>query len=184
MGEMWGRGFATDTATAVVSRTLEDMPAETIVARVTGKGSGMKLRQRRGLLVTIVCAAAVIAGLVLVVDLVNPAKNVTVAAPWAQAPRVHGRTVRLTYASGECHQAASVQVASDAHRVVLTVEDVSAADACDLEGVQRTVAVRLPAPLGERALVDGACLVSENAGRSYCSAEYRHSALYLRARTS
>ena len=32
--EVWGRGFATEAAAAVVSRALGDMPAETIVARV------------------------------------------------------------------------------------------------------------------------------------------------------
>ena len=32
--EVWGRGFATEAAAAVVSRTLDEMPAETIVARV------------------------------------------------------------------------------------------------------------------------------------------------------
>ena len=32
--EVWGRGFATEAATAVVSRTVDEMPAETIVARV------------------------------------------------------------------------------------------------------------------------------------------------------
>ena len=32
--EVWGRGFATEAAAAVVSRALGEMPAETIVARV------------------------------------------------------------------------------------------------------------------------------------------------------
>ena len=32
--EVWGRGFATEAAAAVVSRVVEDMPTETIVARV------------------------------------------------------------------------------------------------------------------------------------------------------
>jgi [ribosomal protein S5]-alanine N-acetyltransferase len=32
--EVWGRGFATEAAAAVVSRALDEMPAETIVARV------------------------------------------------------------------------------------------------------------------------------------------------------
>ena len=32
--EFWGRGFATEAAAAVVSRALDEMPAETIVARV------------------------------------------------------------------------------------------------------------------------------------------------------
>jgi RimJ/RimL family protein N-acetyltransferase len=32
--EVWGRGFATEAARAVVSRALDQMPAETIVARV------------------------------------------------------------------------------------------------------------------------------------------------------
>lgn len=142
------------------------------------------MKLRRGLLVTLICTVAVIGGLVLVIVLVNPPKDVTVAAPWTRAPQVHGDTVRLTYASGECHQAASVQVTPHVHGVVLTVEDVSSAGACDLEGVQRTVVVRLSAALGKRTLIDGACLGSENAGRSYCSAEYRHSPAYLRARTS
>lgn len=119
-----------------------------------------------------------VAGLVLVVVLVNPPKDVTEAAPWARAPQVHGETVRLTYASGDCHQSASVQVTPEAHRVVLTVEDVSAAGSCDLRGVARSIAVRLPAPLDKRTLVDGACLVPENAGRAECSVEYRRSPLY------
>lgn len=32
--EVWGRGYGTEVAAAVVSRALEDMPSETIVARV------------------------------------------------------------------------------------------------------------------------------------------------------
>ena len=32
--EVWGRGFATEAAAAVVSRASEEMPSETIVARV------------------------------------------------------------------------------------------------------------------------------------------------------
>jgi len=32
--EVWGRGFATEAASGVVSRALDEMPAETIVARV------------------------------------------------------------------------------------------------------------------------------------------------------
>ncbi|MFC7494652.1 MULTISPECIES: GNAT family N-acetyltransferase [unclassified Nocardioides] len=32
--EVWGRGFASEAATAVVSRSQDEMPAETIVARV------------------------------------------------------------------------------------------------------------------------------------------------------
>lgn len=32
--EVWGRGFATEAASAVVSRTLVDRPGETVVARV------------------------------------------------------------------------------------------------------------------------------------------------------
>ena len=32
--EAWGRGFATEAAVAVVSRTVDEMPGETIVARV------------------------------------------------------------------------------------------------------------------------------------------------------
>jgi RimJ/RimL family protein N-acetyltransferase len=32
--EVWGRGFATEAAAPVVSRALDEMPAETIVARV------------------------------------------------------------------------------------------------------------------------------------------------------
>lgn len=32
--DVWGRGFATEAAAAVVSRAVDDMPTETIVARV------------------------------------------------------------------------------------------------------------------------------------------------------
>lgn len=32
--DVWGRGFATEAAVAIVSRALEELPAETIVARV------------------------------------------------------------------------------------------------------------------------------------------------------
>lgn len=32
--EVWGRGFATEAAAAVVSRALDEMPSETVVARV------------------------------------------------------------------------------------------------------------------------------------------------------
>ncbi|GAW51268.1 Acetyltransferase [Nocardioides sp. PD653] len=32
--EVWGRGFATEAASAVVSRALHEMPAESVVARV------------------------------------------------------------------------------------------------------------------------------------------------------
>jgi len=32
--EVWGRGFATEVAAAIVARTLDEMPEEVIVARV------------------------------------------------------------------------------------------------------------------------------------------------------
>jgi ribosomal-protein-alanine N-acetyltransferase len=32
--DVWGRGFATEVAAAVVSRVMGDMPTETVVARV------------------------------------------------------------------------------------------------------------------------------------------------------
>ena len=49
--ETWGRGFATEAAVAVVSRVLDEMPAETIVARVRpGNQSSQNVAMKAGLL--------------------------------------------------------------------------------------------------------------------------------------
>jgi ribosomal-protein-alanine N-acetyltransferase len=48
--EVWGRGFATEAAEAVVSRASDEMPAETIVARVRpGNRSSQSVALKVGL---------------------------------------------------------------------------------------------------------------------------------------
>jgi hypothetical protein len=139
-----------------------------------GQTSGMRSMARRGVRgepgrapwVTGV-VVAVLAGAVLLTWVVVRAAT-TEPVPWVKPAEVDGAVVRLTYLGSECRDGASVDVAEDAGRVVLTVHETVYSRSCSDVGVTYDHEVRLDEPLGERDLVDGACLVEELSRRSAC----------------
>ncbi|WP_157559539.1 hypothetical protein [Nocardioides sp. Soil777] len=110
---------------------------------------------------------AVLAGAVLLTWVVVRAAT-TEPVPWVKPAEVDGAVVRLTYMGSECRDGASVDVEEDAGRVVLTVHETVYSRSCSDVGVTYDHEVRLDEPLGERELVDGACLVEELSRRSAC----------------
>lgn len=64
----------------------------------------------------------------------------------------------MSYVGGSCQDGSRLDVAEDRERVVLTVRTWTRATSCDDVGVQYTVSALLAEPLGDRELVDGACL--------------------------
>lgn len=92
----------------------------------------------------------------------------TEPVPWVEPAEVDGAVVRLTYMGSECRNGASVDVEEEAGRVVLTVQETVYSLSCNDVGVTYDHEVRLDEPLGERELVDGACLVEELSRRSAC----------------
>jgi len=91
------------------------------------------------------------------------------SAPFDKAPSVDGSVVRLTYTGSECETRAWVDVEESAARVVLTVRTVEHSLSCSDVGVVRTLEATLDEPLGERELVDGACLNEPWASRPACA---------------
>jgi hypothetical protein len=110
---------------------------------------------------------AVLAGAVLLTWVVVRAAT-TEPVPWVKPAEVDGAVVRLTYLGSECRDGASVDVEEDTGRVVLTVHETVYSRSCSDVGVTYDHEVRLDEPLGERELVDGACLVEELSRRSAC----------------
>jgi hypothetical protein len=79
-----------------------------------------------------------------------------------------GDRVRLTYTGSECRDGASVEVEEGDDRVVLTVWETDHSRSCSDVGVTYDVAADLAEPLGDRALVDGACAHEANRKRTAC----------------
>jgi hypothetical protein len=91
--------------------------------------------------------------------------------PWAKPAQVDGEVVRISYVGSECRDRARVDVQEDRRRVVLTVRETVTALSCSEVGVSYDLEVRLDRPLGDRELVDGACLLEELARRPACRAD-------------
>lgn len=114
-----------------------------------------------------VAGAALLAGAVLLTWMVVRAAT-TEPVPWVKPAEVDGAVVRLTYLGSECRDGASVDVEEETGRVVLTVHETVYSRSCSDVGVTYDHEVRLDEPLGERELVDGACLVEELSRRNAC----------------
>jgi hypothetical protein len=87
--------------------------------------------------------------------------------PWATVD-AHGTGLTVEYVGSECRDEASLDVVEDADRVVVTVRERVGASSCSDVGVLYTAQGRLEEPLGDRDLVDGACLTDEWKGRPAC----------------
>ena len=88
--------------------------------------------------------------------------------PWTKPARVDREVVRLSYVGSECRDGASVDVEEDRRQVTLTVQETVTARSCSDVGVTYALEVRLDRPLGDRELVDGACLLGQFEGSSEC----------------
>lgn len=79
--------------------------------------------------------------------------------PWTKPAQVDGEVVRLSYVGSACRDAARVDVEEERGQVTLTVQETVRDGSCPMVGVPYDLEVRLSRPLGERVLVDGACLL-------------------------
>jgi hypothetical protein len=89
--------------------------------------------------------------------------------PWTKPARVDGEVVHLSYVGSECRDRVTVEVDEGRRRVVLTVRETVTARSCSDLGVSYDLEVRLDRPLGDRQLVDGACLGQEDLGYPDCA---------------
>jgi hypothetical protein len=113
-------------------------------------------------------AAVTVAAAVLLAWLLYRQSQVD-QVPWTKPAQVDGDVVRLTYVGSECRDDVSVDVEEDRRQVVLTVRETVRARSCSDVGVAYEVEVRLDRPLGDRVLVDGACLGHEKVGYPDCA---------------
>ena len=81
--------------------------------------------------------------------------------PWSKPAKVFSDVVHLRYIGSQCQDDASVDVEEDDDRVILTIRTVVRADSCPDVGVRYNIDAHLDAPVGDRELVDGACLIPE-----------------------
>lgn len=88
--------------------------------------------------------------------------------PWDKPATVEGALVHLRYTGSLCQDDASVDVDETGDEVVLTVRARIRATSCPDVGVSYEIDAHLEAPLGDRELVDGACLIDEYAHYSAC----------------
>lgn len=88
--------------------------------------------------------------------------------PWNKPAGVDGAVVELTYTGSECRDGAQADVEENSKRVTITVRETVRATSCSDVGVSYDVQVRLDAPLRDRELVDGACLMPKYAHYPEC----------------
>ncbi len=91
--------------------------------------------------------------------------------PWSKPARVDGDVVHLRYIGSQCQDDASVDVEEHDDQVILTIRTTVRADSCPDVGVRYNIDAHLDAPVGDRELVDGACLVPKFSHYSACSRE-------------
>ena len=87
--------------------------------------------------------------------------------PWASAD-VQGTELTVQYVGSECRDEASLEVEEHSDRVVVTVRERVGLSSCSDVGVLSTLTGGLDEPLGDRDVVDGACLTDEWRGRPAC----------------
>lgn len=88
--------------------------------------------------------------------------------PW-DTVRIKKGTVTVQYTGSECEDSARLEVEEDQTEVVLTVYAGSHAFSCSDVGVTRELTTSLDSPLGDRAVVDGACRLAEFASYLACT---------------
>lgn len=77
--------------------------------------------------------------------------------PWRQPKVVDGTTVLLTYVDSTCRNHEHVEVRETPETVTVTIRTRTVTLSCSDAIAEYTVEVVLDAPLGDRALLDGAC---------------------------
>ena len=85
-----------------------------------------------------------------------------------EATSVEGRTLVLRYLDSSCRDREHVEVRETPTTVTVTVRTRTLALSCDDSNAVYSVAVTLDAPLGDRALRDGAC-TEEATGAEPCT---------------
>jgi hypothetical protein len=94
--------------------------------------------------------------------------------PWNKPAKVEGDVAHLRYIGSQCQEDASVDVEQDDREVILTVLTPVRTGDCPDVGVPYSIDVKLGAALGERELIDGACLIPELAHYAACHRKRTH----------
>jgi hypothetical protein len=85
------------------------------------------------------------------------------------APSADGSVLRIDYTTGACHDGAAADVEQTPTTVTITVRSRDFPESsCNDSLVRRTIEITLEDPVGERTLVDGACLLERFHGRDGC----------------
>lgn len=89
---------------------------------------------------------------------------------WHRAtPSADGSVLRIDYTTGACNDGAAADVEQTPTAVTITVRSRNFPDSsCNDSLVLRTIEITLDDPLGERTLIDGACLLERFRGRDGC----------------
>jgi hypothetical protein len=88
---------------------------------------------------------------------------------WDRAQSSDGLVIKVLYASGACDDGAAADVEESRTTVTITVRSRDFPDgSCTDDLVTRIVQVSLNEPLGDRELVDGACVLGKFEGRRSC----------------
>ena len=119
---------------------------------------------RRPATAALLSAALLVAGCDAVAT-VTASNRVT---PFAKPVDVSGSTLTLTWAEWSCAELrrALVDESDDEVRIELMVRDTTTA--CDATAVERQATVELDAPLGDRDVIDAACLHPELDEHPWC----------------
>ena len=88
---------------------------------------------------------------------------------WDRAQSSDGLVIKVLYGSGACDDGAAADVDESLTTVTITVRSRNFPDAsCTDNRVARIIEVSLNEPLGDRELVDGACVLGKFEGRRSC----------------
>ncbi|MBB6629842.1 hypothetical protein H5V45_21165 [Nocardioides sp. KIGAM211] len=83
--------------------------------------------------------------------------------PWGKPAEVRGSAVTVQFTGSACQKSRDYRAEETSEQVVLTVRETTGGGSCVAMAVTYTVVAELEAPLGDRALVDGACLLEKYA---------------------
>ena len=90
---------------------------------------------------------------------------------WFRAQSSDGVVIEVHYSSGACDDGAAADVEESSTTVTVTVRTRNFPDgSCSDAKVARTVEISLDEPLGDRLLIDGACVMRQFEGLGTCSA--------------
>ncbi|MGA8845595.1 MAG: hypothetical protein WB471_03155 [Nocardioides sp.] len=93
------------------------------------------------------------------------------ATPWDKPARIVQGQVELTYDGRDCRDRVEVEVDESDASVVITITETVRVLACRDDAAPYETTVELSSPLGDRDLVDGACLLGQFSQDPRCDSD-------------